>query len=64
MINLSDIVTKYSILMFFLSSSLIFLLDVKELKSKNLKREIKLAKITATALVIIGIIFYITKVFI
>jgi|GEM_PF-1577863 len=63
MISLSDIITKYSILMFFLSGILIFLLDIRELKSKNLKREIDLAKITGSVLIVLGIIFYIVKIF-
>lgn len=63
MISLSDIITKYSILMFFLSGILIFLLDIRELKSKNLKREVKLAKITGSALIVLGIVFYIVKLF-
>ncbi|WP_039767274.1 MULTISPECIES: CLC_0170 family protein [unclassified Caldicellulosiruptor] len=63
MISLSDIITKYSILMFFLSGILIFLLDIRELKSKNLKRETNLAKITGSVLIVLGIIFYIVKIF-
>ncbi|AEN71912.1 hypothetical protein Csac_3016 [Caldicellulosiruptor saccharolyticus DSM 8903] len=63
MISLSDIITKYSILMFFLSGILIFLLDIRELKSKNLKREANLAKITGSVLIVLGIIFYIVKIF-
>jgi len=64
MIKLSDIITKYSILMFLLSGILIFLLDVKELKSKNLQREMRLAKITGILLVCIGVFMYIIKLFI
>jgi phosphoglycerol transferase MdoB-like AlkP superfamily enzyme len=64
MIRLSDIITKYSILMFLLSGILIFLLDVKELKSKNLQREIRLARITGILLVCIGVFMYIIKLFI
>ncbi|AEM74194.1 CLC_0170 family protein [Caldicellulosiruptor acetigenus] len=64
MIRLSDIITKYSILMFLLSGILIFLLDVKELKSKNLQREIRLAKITGILLVCIGVFMCIIKLFI
>lgn len=64
MIKLSDIITKYSILMFILSGILIFLLDVKELKSKNLQREMRLAKITGILLVCIGVFMYIIKLFI
>ncbi|ADQ40271.1 hypothetical protein Calkr_0746 [Caldicellulosiruptor acetigenus I77R1B] len=64
MIRLSDIITKYSILMFLLSGILIFLLDVKELKSKNLQREMRLAKITGILLVCIGVFMYIIKLFI
>ncbi|BCS80641.1 CLC_0170 family protein [Anaerocellum diazotrophicum] len=64
MIKLSDIITKYSILMFVLSGILILLLDLKELKSKNLQREIKLAKITAVILITIGILMFIVRVFI
>ncbi|WP_045165162.1 CLC_0170 family protein [Caldicellulosiruptor naganoensis] len=64
MVKLSDIITKYSILMFLLSGILIFMFDIRELKSKNLKREIKLARITASVLIVIGIFFYIVKLFI
>lgn len=64
MIKLSDIITKYSILMFVLSGILILVLDLKELKSKNLQREIKLAKITAAILITIGILMFIIRVFI
>lgn len=64
MIRLLDIITKYSILMFLLSGILIFLLDVKELKSKNLQREMRLAKITGILLVCIGVFMYIIKLFI
>ncbi|WPX08096.1 CLC_0170 family protein [Anaerocellum danielii] len=64
MIKLSDIITKYSILMFLLSGILIFLLDVRELKSKNLQREMELAKITGILLVCIGVFMYIIKLFI
>ncbi|WAM36971.1 CLC_0170 family protein [Caldicellulosiruptor acetigenus] len=64
MIRLSDIITKYSILMFLLSGILIFLLDVKELKSKNLQREMRLARITGILLVCIGVFMYIIKLFI
>ncbi|ACM61044.1 hypothetical protein B0S90_2271 [Caldicellulosiruptor bescii] len=64
MIKLSDIITKYSILMFVLSGILIFVLDLKELKSKNLQREVKLAKTTAVILITIGILMFIVRVFI
>jgi len=64
MIKLSDIITKYSILMFILSGILIFLLDIKELKSKNLRREMRLAKITGIFLVCVGILMCIVKLFI
>ena len=64
MIKLSDIITKYSILMFILSGILIFLLDVKELKFKNLQREMRLAKITGIFLVCVGILMCIVKLFI
>ena len=50
--------------MFLLSGILIFLLDVKELKSKNLQREMRLAKITGILLVCIGVFMYIIKLFI
>ncbi|ADQ45626.1 hypothetical protein Calkro_0735 [Caldicellulosiruptor kronotskyensis 2002] len=64
MIKLSDIITKYSILMFVLSGILILVLDLKELKSKNLQREVKLAKTTAVILIAIGVLMFIIRVFI
>lgn len=44
MIKLSDIITKYSILMFVLSGILILVLDLKELKSKIYKEKSSLLK--------------------
>lgn len=64
MLKLYDVITKYSILMFLISGILIFLLDLRELKTKKLKREIKMAKIVGFSLIAIGVLFFVVKLFI